>query len=272
MRYLTVQTKMDVEMRRILRLAAKQSARRIEALESSGGVGAAMRQVQLQAVLNAIDADQQKMWRSGVLSTILKYIPIVGKAAIRASASIDRALRAAVGERRANAYLEGIQASADAAIELLRTRRERDLSRRVYRNADLASGRVQDMIKAGIVQGLSAKELARSVRKFIDPATPGGVSYAAMRLARTEINNSFHDEQQELVKGREEVKAVIWNLSSRHPPNPKHLCDQYAEKKRFKPDEVPDKPHPHCLCYMTYDLISPSDMVALMRKKLGKAA
>lgn len=81
-----------------------------------------------------------------------------------------------------------------------------------------------------------------------------------MRLSRTEINNAFH-EQQKRAGDKPWVEGVKWNLSGSHPrPD---TCNDYANQSNglgrgvFKTGDVPDKPHPQCLCYLTYETLSP---------------
>jgi hypothetical protein len=275
--YLGVQTKMDRELRATLLLASKEASKRIAKLENKTGIGAAVRADQLAGVIAAIRKDQRSLWGTDIMRILLKFLPLAERAADNYGKVLDRVFRTAVGERAANEYLKSLDAASRAGIELLSTRRTVELSQRVYRNADLSAGRVERMVKAGIIQGLSAKELAKSVEKFVSPNTPGGVAYAAMRLARTELNNAFHAEQVAVAESKPWVKGPKWNLSKSHPHDDD--CDKLAKGHSkgcapgvYRSDEVPDKPHPHCLCFLTYDVISEDAMVRLMREKLGKAA
>lgn len=276
--YLGVQTKMDRELRATLLLAAKEASKRIAALENKTGIGAKVRADQLSGVIAAIRKDQRSLWGVDIIRILTKYLPFVERAAANYGKTLDKVLRTAVGDRQAAEYLKSLEAQADAGIQLLRTRRTPELSARVYKNAELSSGRIDRMIKAGIVQGLSARELAKSIEKYISPNTPGGVAYAAMRLARTELNNAFHDEQKAVAEGKPWVKPK-WNLSATHTEHIHDECDELAKGHSpgcpagvYEVDEYPDKPHPQCLCYITYDTLPEKDMVALLRAKLGKVA
>lgn len=193
---------------------------------------------------------------------IEKYYPRVEAVADAASETIRDALVNAVGETAAESLIQSSEAISGARMLTDRARRARELSQRVYRNADLMSGRIERLIRVGIVQGLSAKELARSVRDFIRPDVKGGTAYAAMRLARTELNNAFHEQQKQVMEDKPWVNGADWNLSRSHPH--KDRCDELAEEGPYPAGEVPDKPHPQCLCYLTYDMISDSAMVDLL--------
>jgi hypothetical protein len=127
----------------------------------------------------------------------------------------------------------------------------------VYRQRALHDGKIEDLIREGLIANLSAKELSQTVYKYVSPTTPGGASYAAMRLARTEINNAFHERQLQ-GSTRPGVKAVKWNLSGSHKVPDK--CNQYADhggNGHWAVGNVPDKPHPQCFCYLTYITQSP---------------
>ena len=126
-----------------------------------------------------------------------------------------------------------------------------NLSRRVYKSGALSSNQLQRQINSSLARGSSAKELADLVRKSILPNTPGGVSYAAMRLGRTEINNAFHTQSIVSMKDEPWVEHVQWNLSGVHKPDPGDLCETYAAQGTFDKYDVPLKPHPQCMCYVT---------------------
>lgn len=124
-----------------------------------------------------------------------------------------------------------------------------DLSERVYNNQALAAGKIDKIVNNGILLGQSAKEIADSVVKFIRPDVPGGASYAAMRLGRTELNNAYHDASRARFESEPWVDQVRWNKSGSHKlPD---ICDTLAARSPWKKRDVPAKPHPHCLCYIT---------------------
>jgi hypothetical protein len=125
------------------------------------------------------------------------------------------------------------------------------LSRRVYKSGAMASGALDRQINSALARGASAKELADGVRKSINPSTLGGVSYAAMRLARSEINNAFHVMSIENAQEVPWTDEMEWHLSKVHKKNPSDECERYAKKKTYPADKVPLKPHPQCMCYVT---------------------
>lgn len=265
--YLGIQRRVDAELNRVLAQAARDAERRLIALElGRPGVGARVRQAQLLGVLRSIRELQQQLWTEGIGPLITRRLEDAQFAAINAANYLDDVLFASLPAQQAEILRDSVRETARQGLRAEAIRVQQfELSPRVWRNADLASGLIERRIRSGIIQGLSARELARDVAGLIRPNTPGGVSYAAMRLARTEINNAFHQQQINEAQ-RPWVEGVKWNLSGSHPK--KDECDEYATKNAhelgngvFPKDDVPRKPHPHCLCFMTYELMPEDQFV-----------
>lgn len=264
--YLGVQRQVDDELNRILARAARDAQRRVVSLElGPAGIGSRVRIAQLQGVLRAIRELQEKLWLEGIGPLITSNLRDAQFAAIRAAEFMDDVLFEALPANQAEILRASIRRQAEAGLITEANRQAANLSPRVWRNADLASGAIEATIRSGIIQGLSARELAATVARFINPATPGGVSYAAKRLARTELNNAFH-QRQIAAANRPWVTAVHWNLSSSHPRTDR--CDELAKQDEHKLGpgnypraEVPVKPHPHCLCFMTYEMMDEDTFV-----------
>jgi len=124
------------------------------------------------------------------------------------------------------------------------------LSERIYANGNLSVKQTAKVVERGLALQRSARENAFAVRGNFSPVVPGGSSYAAMRLARTEINNAHHTTTLRLSKDKPWIGGWKWNLSSSHPrPDP---CDALAAELHTDKDNPPDKPHPQCLCYVTH--------------------
>jgi len=272
--FLSEQVHVDAELAKVLQLAARQSAAQVRRLNLKKGtsVGARVRAAQFNQVLSEIFRIQSDLWVDGVQGTILRNLYRAERAAEASLHDVGLILENAVGERRADALLAGFRQAAKAGMALDRTRRARALSARVWKNASLSQGRVERLIRAGIIQGLSARELADNVRSHISPTTPGGVGYAAMRLARTELNNAFHEAQKQTAAAPW-VRAVKWNLSGTHRSRVKGIdkCDIMAGQNifelgpgRYPADSIPDKPHPQCLCFVTYESVSQSEMLDML--------
>lgn len=131
-----------------------------------------------------------------------------------------------------------------------------DLAQRIYNTDVWLGSRIDQRITQLLAQGKSAREFAAEAVNWFNPNTPGGVRYAAMRLARSEINNAFHAVSVQQVQDKPWVHAMQWHLSGSHPKA--DVCDEYAREDKFNlgpgvwnKGDVPRKPHPHCYCYVT---------------------
>jgi hypothetical protein len=123
------------------------------------------------------------------------------------------------------------------------------LSERIYRTGVWMNARLNRLINSALATGLNAREFAAKARDWFNPNTPGGVRYAAMRLARTEINNAFHASAVERAAAKPWVNEMDWNLSKSHPEPDK--CDSVAAESPYPASAVPARPHPQCMCYVT---------------------
>lgn len=124
------------------------------------------------------------------------------------------------------------------------------LSERVWKSKSLAQGTLDRKINSAIARGASAKNLAKIVREDIKQGAPGGTSYCAMRLARTEINNAYHAQSIGQAQDSPWVAEMEWHLSLSHKEQD-CLCEYYADEQFFEVGDVPPKPHPQCMCYVT---------------------
>ena len=123
------------------------------------------------------------------------------------------------------------------------------LSERIYKTKVWMNGRLDRLIAQTMASGLNAQRFAKVARDWFAPSVPGGTRYAAYRLARTEINNAFHATSISYAQGKPWVSQMDWNLSKSHPAPDK--CDEYAALSPWNVTEVPRKPHPQCMCYVT---------------------
>lgn len=260
--YRRVQKAAEDDLAAILESTARAIRARIAKLPR--GLGGQVRAAQLRTTLAAIRKMQQAMWTGKIQPRVVRGIKDSEAAAESAIETMTRVAYAALPDAAAEALVRGLRAAAQSGLKSDAARVVRPLSARVYRQRALDEGKVEQMIRQGLIANLSARELANSVYKYVSPTTPGGSSYAAMRLARTEINNAFH-ERQLLGAKRPGVSAVRWNLSGSH--RVPDLCNKYADhggNGRWPVGEVPEKPHPQCFCYLTYITESPETF----RKKL----
>lgn len=154
------------------------------------------------------------------------------------------------------AYADSLRQTGRRNIDAVVTRvleTEKPLSTRVYHSEALANGMVSRTINRALARGDSAANLARDVRDLIDPNVPGGVSYAARRLGRTEINNAFHAQSIHDAQETPWTEQMRWHLSKVHVTQGCE-CEEYFEIGLFDIDSVPEKPHPNCRCFVTSEL------------------
>lgn len=156
-------------------------------------------------------------------------------------------------------WSSSLLATSQEGAQSLISRRDNGytLSQRVWRNSQATQKALNETIDAGLVLGKSAAEIASDVKQFLRPNVPGGASYAAMRLGRTEVNNAYHATSMRHYRETPWIDEVKWWLSGSHPKPDE--CNEYAEAVNgrgmgagvWKVSDVPDKPHPQCLCYVT---------------------
>lgn len=257
--FLREQVVTERQLAAVLRDAAIDSERMVAATLGDG-IGAQIRREQYRQTAAALRRRQGSLWRT-ISDTTREGIDRATRVAVQSQGRLAQFLgRVAVQEGIPNAHLlrQGIVMAAETSAERVRARliSRIDLSPRVYRNADLAAGRIDRIVNRGIAQNKSAREIARSVRHLIRPDTPGGVSYSAMRLGRTELNNAFHATSVQAYDANPFVHAAKWTLSGSHPRE--DVCDELAESDAdklgagvFKVEHIPSKPHPNCLCFTT---------------------
>lgn len=253
--YRKVQARAERDLIRVLEQTARAIQKRINSLPM--GVGGQVRAAQLRLTLSAIKRMQRSMWTRSIRPTVVKGVQDAEAAAESAIEAMTRVAYAGLPDAVAESLVRGLRAAAESGLKSDAARKKRELSERVYRQRALHDGKIEDLIREGLIANLSAKELSQTVYKYVSPTTPGGASYAAMRLARTEINNAFHERQLQ-GSTRPGVKAVKWNLSGSHKVPDK--CNQYADhggNGHWAVGNVPDKPHPQCFCYLTYITQSP---------------
>lgn len=151
------------------------------------------------------------------------------------------------------------------AVERVATRYYRDglkLSDRLYRIDVRARKVIEDTITQGIVEGTSARDLAKRLREVMKDASVSGQPtpmHQLMRITRTEINNAHREAsilstQTSPGELKPYISGVRWNLSLSHPES--DICDVWAAHDSgmgpgiYLPDSVPVD-HPHGLCFLT---------------------
>lgn len=258
-KYLLVEDKAISAIRGILFDASQDAFAQISALEGKNGIGANTRIAQLGAFMRIVREIDRSIFDQ--IGPILR-----NGQKDSAQAAVD-----ALGEHERN-ILGRLFSSVDQREDWLNSQRKSaelgvnhaisrylgasvPLSRRVYRSRSLSNGYVERIINSALATGASSRDIAKRVREHISPSTPGGVSYAAMRLGRTELNNAFHATTISLMQNRPWIDQAQWNLSKRHDFKTGCKCEEYARQKLFPIGQVPRKPHPNCRCFTTPVLI-----------------
>lgn len=251
--YLRRQVVVDVAMRKVLRKAITSLDSEIKRLSESAKIGNQVRASQLR-----LTREMLAVWRDvgDVIETGIR--DSAGDLA-KVQEAFDKDLMRKLGTKMTPDFARSLVAQAEAGLEsyLSRSHHRFTLSERVYRNGRKSVTAVEGIINEALLTGRSATEIARLVRSYINPRTPGGLSYAAMRLGRTELNNAFHETSIRMATDDPFVDRMKWNLSGSHPKP--DICNEYASavnRRGWGPgeyavSEVPRKPHPQCLCFTT---------------------
>lgn len=157
------------------------------------------------------------------------------------------------------------QAKQGIAAILAKAKNGIPLARSVYKAQALSTGQVDRKVSQGLLLGHNAKTIAKSVKTMINPNVAGGVSYAAHRLARTEINHAYQTAQAERYEDEPWTHGMKWNLSKSHPSP--DICNVLAEqnlhqlgKGVYPVGQRPDS-HPNCLCYQTPEQEDEEDFI-----------
>lgn len=254
LRYLGVQQKYDAVIANALMDASEDASRRITDLVGDTRIGSSARRYQLQLARRSIK-DVMKVLFADLYRTIQEGQKDAALAALEAGWNDDRKVLNRLFRNRTDRgrWEDSMRQSAVRGVQAMMVRilgTRKPLSQRVYHTRSLASGSVDRIINSHLASGGSPYELAKAVRSSIRPDTPGGVGYAAKRLGRTEVNNAFHAQAINDVREKPWVNSVKWNLSKVHVPKPGDKCELY-DGQLFGKDEVPNKPHPQCMCYVT---------------------
>lgn len=226
---------------------------------TTGSTGDAVQIAQMQRIRQALMQEQADLFRRLGNVTAARRLDAAA-AALTLSGALDEYILSSLGKPLiAKAVTEGLLRGLARTTEVALARMGysyTNLSERIYKTNLWMSGRLDNLINQALARGLTAQEFSREAMSWFDPNTPGGVRYAALRLARSEINNAYHAVA--VAKANEEpwVTAMKWHLSSSHPKADQ--CDEYAHEDHaklgpgvFPKADVPRKPHPHCYCYVT---------------------
>lgn len=254
-RFLKVYNGANRDLYKILVEASEDAEKMILEIAGKSGIGATVERKQLTAIRSVIAEVLKELFRGKVSSTISEARMDAAESAVQAANVWDNRILRLVTEdlNQAKVLKKSLEQTARRNIENTVMREingTMPLSKQVYRTEALAKDLINRRIASGVASGSSADKIARTVKDLIKPSVSGGVSYAANRLARTEINNAFHAQSVQSMKDRPWVSQAKWNLSKSHKPSG-CMCERYAKVGEYPVNAVPNKPHPQCFCFIT---------------------
>jgi hypothetical protein len=247
------------EMNQMLKDGADEVDRLLPKLIEKHTTTGAVRAAQLVLVKRELKAMQSALW--GDLGRAMRSG--VGTAVDKAATVAEGVLWSYLAKHNVpmpqlrEAQLATARAGIDAV--LAKGANGIPLARSVYKTQALAQGLVDRKVSQGLLLGHDAKDIAKSVAGLIRPNVTGGVSYAAHRLARTEINNAYKTAQETRHADEPWVQGMRWNLSKSHPR--RDICDDYAEADDDGLGEgvyrIGNRPssHPNDMCYLTAESV-----------------
>lgn len=254
--YARITGRTDREILKLMAAAAEESRKEALRLMSDPKFGRMTRSAQQRLIQNALHLQMRQVWE-GVGHLTIFGEKEAARAALASMDFLDDRLWKGT-DRLGGSFRRTINREANAGIDAFISRAENThpFSRRVYKNHADALDLITRRVNIGLLRGLSAKEMAKDVAGLIRPGVRGGTSYAAMRLARTEINNAFHGTSIRYTREMPWVSGYRWNLSGSHPHI--DICNTMAQSNHsnlgrgiYAKADVPGKPHPHCFCYVT---------------------
>lgn len=245
----------DRELLKLLAAAARDASKEASALAGQAGAGKKIASDQRRVVARSLHLQMRALYENVGHLTIFGERE-VARLAISSMNDLTKIYSEDPDKERLVKMM--LQKQAESGVDSYVSRREtlRPLSLRIYKNIDWATGRLNNEIDKAMLRGLNQRDFARKISDVISPKAPGGVSYNAMRLARTEINNAYHQTAIRHTIDMPWVNAYKWNLSGSH----KHVdvCNDMASKNHaglgrgvYRKRDVPGKPHPHCFCFIT---------------------
>lgn len=157
-------------------------------------------------------------------------------------------------------------------------RQSMKLSGRIWKSSLYARTGIQKVITHGINNGLSARDIAKNLNKYMTPTAkntilkkeigkkfPSNPHYYALRVARSEAQYSYQESMYNAGKIMPSYEGIYWVLSNRHPEY--DICDiwanetKYGEKGFYPKGKEPKLAHPHCICTQIQKLTNNDDMI-----------
>lgn len=142
-------------------------------------------------------------------------------------------------------------------------------------------GSVKDVIRVGIKDGRSARQIASDIDNILlrkdykvwtspldwfrqatgrDVTTArrgGSLDVSTYRIARTEINETYRLATVKAHQNQPWVRGFRWSLSPAHAVE--CICEDY-DGQVFKDESELPHTHPHCMCIVTPELVDPEEI------------
>lgn len=248
----------DSSLQQALLAMASDLERVVE--RGSRATGERVSEAQMLRVASQLQELVHELWGDLVPSEIARMTALARQRAEDEADAVDELLARRTRSQDIVRAMRSSQAQrARRVVQVFKTRERSakfELSQRVWKWEAWSNGRVQRALSSAFARGLSNKEIAREVRHLVDPSTPGGVSYAAQRLGRTEVADAFHRQTIEDHQDNPFIVGLKWNLSKSHLR--RDGCNVLTEKHSeglpegvYRASEAPDKPHPQCMCHLS---------------------
>lgn len=252
-------------MKDVLNDAAAEAEQIIVSAAAKGTVSGTVQAAQMRNALAGIEALNSDMWSE---HERLIHGGMFQQAQLAADQALDLDLFTGMPGSAVLQYAKGTHWQAAQVVDDLISRNESGyvLADRIYANGLVTTKQVGSIVNKALILQTSARDLAKQVESFYRPDVPGGASYAAKRLARTEINNAHHATTIAMSADKPWVNGFKWNLSRSH--GHKDECDALAEEDRFQmgkgiypKSDAPDRPHPQCICYLTHEMMDEDEFI-----------
>lgn len=252
----------EKQLRRTLKDGAEEAERLIPKLLEQNTTGGKLKAAQLAVVQRELRAVLSAVW-GDVGPAITDGVKAAALTAAQGEDILYKFLNGGGKKIMKAAFTE--QARAGIPAILAKAANDIPLASSVWKTQALATGMVHKRVNNGLLLGHSAQRIAKGVRDLIHPDVAGGVSYAAFRLARTELNNAYKTSQEMRYRDEPWAKGMQWHLSGSHPKPDE--CNEYAEADDHDlgagiyPFGQRPHSHPNCLCYLTPVQVSEDEFI-----------
>ncbi len=225
-----------------------------------------LRHSHLTALQTKLDQRAAQLNKS-ILSAVYRGIWVACSAGSQGTVAVTTQMTEGVfPAAKVEKLFAGINERAILAM-LARTRQDGlKLSDRVWRTSESVRTSIGIIVEDAVARGQDSRTTAKQVQQYLKPGVfkshkletrrrlgvSTDVSYQAMRLARTEMNNAFHEGTIAVNQHSPGYRGVYWRLSGAHV-EPDICTDMAADMSSGEPGfypkgEEPVRPHPNCMC------------------------